>query len=224
MIGKLIAIDGVDGCGKSSQAKLLADYLRNRYPNLNVVLTKEPWDVQDNIIGQKIRTIMVGGENKCIWADEDRLDHESLQYLFFLDRCVHYTKLIIPELEKGSLVITDRERMVTYAYGMSAGVDIKTIRNWHKGIYDPDIYYFLEVNSETAISRIQNRNNILNQKYEIFEEKDRIIKNINSFKDISSKKIIKNLVELNGNQSISNVTGDLCNDVENRLSDWLRQF
>jgi dTMP kinase len=222
--GKLIAIDGVDGSGKSSQVKLLADRLKQDYPTLKILVTREPWDVEHNVIGKRIRSTMVQGKNKRVWADEESLNHESLQYLFFLDRCVHYMKLIIPALEKDYLVITDRERMVTYAYGKAARVKVSTIKKWHENMAEPDVYYFVKVSPKTALSRINSRNATTKQDAEIFETREAVIKNIDGFNQITAKGVINNLVTVNGDDDLEAISEEVYNDLKKKLGPWLGQF
>ena len=89
--GKFIVIDGLDGCGKSTQVELLADLLTKK--GVETVITKEP--TQDSVAGRKIRDIL----NK-----KYQVSSSKLQILFCQDREEHLKNLIIPALQKGKIV------------------------------------------------------------------------------------------------------------------------
>ena len=224
MRGKLIAFDGVDGCGKSTQVVLLSKVLQQKYPSLDIVITREPWDVEHNPIGKRIRSILTNKADRRVWADQSELNHESLQYLYFLDRCVHYMKLIIPSLEENKLVITDRERMVTYAYGLSTGVPVQVVSGWHDGMTAPDLYIFTKVSAETALLRLRKRNEANNTDADLWEKEDIVRKNVGNFEKVASLNIIKNLEVVDANKGMTETNDEILARVESALSDWLLQF
>ena len=201
MSGILIAIDGVDGCGKSTQVRLLAEKIKKDFPDQKVLVTREPWDVEENLIGKKIRSILNRESRGKIWADDAGFSPEALQYLFFLDRCVHYMKVIVPALLGNHIVITDRERMVTYAYGLAGGVDVSVIDGWHKDLYTPDQYFYIKVDSDTASRRINERNMLSNTNIDYFENPEKVKKNVEGFDKIASLAYIANLAVVDGGGS-----------------------
>jgi dTMP kinase len=141
--GVLIAIEGIDGSGKTTQANLLADYLRGR--GLTVLATKEPtrgpW-------GQKLRESKHAG----------RLSpSEELRY-FIEDRRQHVVEEIAPALSRGEVVIVDRYYYSTVAYQGARGLDpAELLRKNQEFAPIPDLVVLLDVDPRVGIERIQKR-------------------------------------------------------------------
>jgi len=108
--GVLLALEGIDGCGKSTQAELLAAALRAR--GLEIVLTCEP---TDSPLGQQIREYFQG-------PDRYLSPKEELN-LFMADRRGHVAEVIEPGLAEGKIVITDRYYYSSVAYQGALGLD-----------------------------------------------------------------------------------------------------
>ena len=104
----LIVFEGIDGTGKSTQVRLLAQALEER--GLTVVTSREP---TDGPFGQKLRLSMITG----------RLSPEEELALFHEDRRDHVEHLILPALEAGKVVILDRYFFSTMAYQGARGFD-----------------------------------------------------------------------------------------------------
>ena len=100
-----IAFEGIDGSGKTTQAKILKKYLEEK--NKNVVLTKEP--TQEPPIGSIVHDFLKG---------KIKLPAVSIQYLFAADREIQQKELIEPTLQKGDVVISDRCFWSSVAYGI----------------------------------------------------------------------------------------------------------
>ena len=118
MNGKFITLEGGDGCGKSTQIKLLAEYLQSK--NIDVVFTKEPGSTEE---GKTLRELLVTG-------DKDKFDAVSECLLYYADRRCNLTKVVWPALKEGKWVISDRYADSTEAYqyyGYDKRVDIKTL-------------------------------------------------------------------------------------------------
>lgn len=107
--GKLIAFEGIDGCGKSTQLELLAGVLRAR--GLAVVTTREPTSGEH---GRRIREMAQSGQPV--------VPEEELRW-FVQDRRVHVRELILPALESGAHVLCDRYYHSTVAYQGARGHD-----------------------------------------------------------------------------------------------------
>lgn len=106
--GKFIVLDGVEGCGKSTQARRLADYLSNQ--GTAVVLTHEPGDTP---VGQGLRQLLLQASVEMTPLTE--------AFLFCADRAEHVAKVIVSALEAGKWVICDRFSSSTAAYQGWAG-------------------------------------------------------------------------------------------------------
>ena len=106
--GKFIVLDGVEGCGKSTQARLLAEWLQAH--GTPVVLTHEPGATP---IGAELRRLLLQGEAEMTPLTE--------AYLFCADRAEHVQRVIVPALREGKWVICDRFSAATFAYQVWAG-------------------------------------------------------------------------------------------------------
>ncbi|RLB11636.1 MAG: dTMP kinase [Deltaproteobacteria bacterium] len=146
---RFITFEGIDGCGKSTQAKRLASYLKNK--GIPVLLTFEPGGTG---IGYNIRKILLDPKNKHISPLAEL-------FLYMADRAQHIKEVIGPSLEKGIWVISDRFYDATLAYqGFGRGIDISFIDMLNQkacGKIRPDITFLMDCPVETAIIRISNR-------------------------------------------------------------------
>lgn len=139
--GFLIALEGIDGCGKSTHARLLAQWLRRR--GCSVVCTEEP---TDGPFGGIIRRILKG---------ELRVPVEVEAYLFAADRAWHLSRVVLPSLQYGKTVITERYVASSMGYQSARGVDPRLVRRANRFARKPDLAIFLDVPPEMAASRIR---------------------------------------------------------------------
>ncbi len=147
--GILIAIEGIDGTGKSTQLRLLADHLRSR--GCTVVETREPTDGE---YGQQIRKLYV---NRDDYTLEEELD------LFIRDRKQHVEELVGPALAEGKVVLTDRYYFSTAAYQGAAGMDPAEVFDKNDFAPEPDLVVLLTMPPEVSLKRIQElRGEVLN--------------------------------------------------------------
>ena len=141
----LISFEGIDGCGKSTQINLLKNELENR--DISSCILREPGDTS---ISDKIREILLDKENN-ICAESETL-------LFLAARAQLVREKILPELEKGSLVICDRYYDSTLAYqGYGRNLDRSLINNLNKFAINkmiPLITFILKLDPEIAFRRI----------------------------------------------------------------------
>lgn len=139
MKGKFISIEGLDRCGKSTHAKLLARWLRSK--GHEVVVTDEP---TDGAVGRMIKQIL-RGELKV------PLDIEAL--LFAADRVQHVVNVIKPALADGKIVISERYIHSSLAYQSARGLSINWIKKINKYAPRPDLTILIDVPTEVAFSR-----------------------------------------------------------------------
>lgn len=140
--GILIALEGVDGTGKSTQARLLAEALR--LAGRSVVLTREP---TDGFYGKKIRQLFA---SRATVSRIEELD------LFLADRREHVTQVIAPALAAGDIVITDRYYLSTVAYQGAAGLDPLEILEKNKAFAPaPDLVFLLTLPVNKGLERIR---------------------------------------------------------------------
>lgn len=145
----LITFEGIEGSGKSTQAKLLSDYLNSQ--GHEAVLTREPgW----GRMGELIRTIIL--EERDI-----ELDPVSELCLFCADRAQHVKDFIVPSMKEGKIVICDRYYDSTVVYqGYGRKLDMRFVNKAAKastlGTY-PDITFLLNLPVRKGITRIKER-------------------------------------------------------------------
>jgi dTMP kinase len=146
--GLFITFEGIEGCGKSTQAKLLADNLRRR--GLRVVLTSEPGGTK---MGRSLRKILL--------TPGSPVGKIAELFLFEADRAQHVSEVILPALVAGSVVICDRYSDSTRAYqGVGRGLGVQlvdTIDQVATGNLYPDLTILLDMAPERGVGRIQLR-------------------------------------------------------------------
>lgn len=148
--GVLIAVEGLDGSGQSTQVALLASALRDT--GVPVHATKEPTDGN------------IGGVVQAALRGEVAVDARTLQLLFAADRSHHVTTEIAPALADGQVVITDRYLFSSLAYG-SMDLDRTWLETVNRTAPIPDATIFLDVPVETCMERLQERESL-----ELFED------------------------------------------------------
>ncbi len=148
MRGVLITIEGVEGSGKSTHCRLLAERLRSR--GVEVVLTSEP---DGTALGLAIRAVFE--------ADGPPPTPLTQTFLFMAARQQHVSQEIRPALARGAAVISDRYADATVAYqGFGLGVDVQTIRDLNAlatGGVLPDLTIVLDLDPAVGMARIGGR-------------------------------------------------------------------
>ena len=152
MKGKFIVIEGIDGCGKTTQIDRISKWLPNSglmKKNSKLIKTREPGG---SILGGKLRNLILDNNNKPSSLAE--------LLLYSADRAEHVTKIISPALKKDDWVISDRFSDSTLAYqGYGRNINIETIKTIEsivcQGEY-PDITIFLEISAEESVLRRKN--------------------------------------------------------------------
>jgi dTMP kinase len=143
-----ITFEGIDGSGKTTQSKLLADYYQQIHGENNVILTREPGGTE---FAEKIREVLL----------TNNIDPISELLLLISMRCEHMEKLILPALKEGKVVICDRFIDSTIAYqGYGLGVDLELIRKLHElvEIKYSDITFILDIDVNIGLNRAKDKN------------------------------------------------------------------
>ncbi|MBM4136024.1 MAG: dTMP kinase [Nitrospira sp.] len=143
--GTFISFEGIEGSGKSTQARLLYEYLEGK--GFEVILTEEPGGTQ---IGLKIREILLSLEYREISSMTELL-------LYNASRFQHIQEVILPAIQRGAIVITDRFSDSTVAYqGYGRGIDLNLIDSLDRistKNLRPDITILLDVDVEIGLKR-----------------------------------------------------------------------
>ncbi len=157
-----ISIEGFDGTGKSTQASILKKNLDDL--KIDSILVREPGSTS---FSEKIREIL---------KDNTEIETLTELLLFQASRFELVKKVIIPNLEMGKVVITDRFSDSSVAYqGYGGGLDIKlieTLNNISTSSLKPDLTFLLDLNLESSMKRTFSRNN--DEQIDKFEKKDSI--------------------------------------------------
>ena len=195
----LIAIEGIDGAGKTTIVKFLKDKLKER--GYDVVTFKEPTDSE---WGSKIRQAFRDHSPK----PEDELE------LFLRDREWDVKHNILPALKAGKIVIMDRYYYSTIAYQGARGIDPEFIRKLNEKFPKPDLVIILDVKPETALERIKKRGDRPNR-FEDLEYLKRVRKIFLSLKN--------NIVIIDAERPLKDVLKDVLNVVLEHLSKSLHR-
>lgn len=140
--GCLIALEGIDGTGKSTQIAMLVDVLHR--DGLELVVTREPTDGE---YGQQIRRL---------YQNRQSVSRQEELALFLADRREHVEKVIAPALAQGKVVITDRYYFSTAAYQGVVGFDPEEIIRQNELFAPvPDLVILIELAPVLAVQRIQ---------------------------------------------------------------------
>ncbi len=145
--GAFICIEGLDGCGKTTQAQLLAKKLRKGY---NAVYTAEP---SCGKIGTFIRKSYLYGEK--------RLSSVAEALLFAADRLEHVETEVLPALQQGRLVISDRYVYSSLAYQGAAGLSLDWIEKINKHALHVDFAVFIDVDPQTVMQRLKPTRSVM---------------------------------------------------------------
>ena len=145
MRGKFITFEGCDGCGKSTQLRLLSEYLtKNGVPH---IFTREPGGGK---ISEAIREILLSGKNM-------EMTDECEALLYAASRVQHLSDRVEPALSEGKLVICDRyvdSSLAYQAYARGLGLDfVSKINAFALEKYLPDVTVFLDLTPEAAFLR-----------------------------------------------------------------------
>jgi dTMP kinase len=150
-VGVFIVLEGIDGAGKSTQAKLLKIWFEER--GYEVVLTKEP---TDTAFGRLIRRLVLTGGREGI-IDGAKISHEAEALLFAADRAEHVDKLIRPALESGKVVISDRYFYSSLAYQWARGLDLEWLIDLNRFAIRPDLVLLLDLPVKESMKRLKSR-------------------------------------------------------------------
>jgi len=145
--GAFIVIEGLDGSGKSTQAKMLAAALRKEY---DVVCTVEP---SRGAIGRFIR-------NRILF-ERVRPSASVEALLFAADRIDHVQREVAPALAEGRVVISDRYLYSSLAYQGSAGLSLDWIQTINVHSLKPDLALFIDVSPEVVLGRLRRKKSVM---------------------------------------------------------------
>jgi dTMP kinase len=198
-----ITFEGIDGSGKSTQAKRLAERIGKDF---SVLLTWEPGYTH---IGETIRSILLNKD----------MDIRTEFLLFASDRNEHFQKVIMPNIKKEVIVISDRFADSSVAYqGYGRGLDIDFINYVHNSITNgkkPDVTFLIDVSPEAGIARLKKFDRI-EQEGIIFLQKVR-----EGYLKIASQDARYEVI--NGEKSVDEIGEEIWNRFLKRREEWIKQ-
>jgi len=150
--GKFFVFDGIDCCGKETQARLLGDYLFDHpkdqyYKLLNVVLTRNPSQSGYTIqLRDSLHDIKDPYEKARVLAD-----------LFVKNRQWHIDRTILPNIASGMMVLCVRYMYSTLAFQQTQGMSFDELNKMHDGMPVPDAVFFVDISADECIRRKDKR-------------------------------------------------------------------
>ena len=209
MKGKFIVIEGIDGCGKTTQIDELSKWLPSSgliNKDSKIITTREPGGSQ---LGKKLRGLILDNN------ENNKPSSLAELLLYSADRAEHVSKIISPALKKNNWVISDRFSDSTMAYqGYGRNINLEIIKNIEsivcQGEY-PDLTFFLEISPEESISRRKNE-----MPDRIESEGIRFLEKVNEgFKVIAKE---KNWTVISASQNIKTISNQIKENLLNNFS------
>ena len=154
MRGKFIVIEGIDGCGKTTQVDEISKWLPTSglmEEDSNLIRTREPGG---SLLGKKLRNLILDNNTN------NKPSSLAELLLYSADRAEHVSKIISPALEKKDWVLSDRFADSTLAYqGYGRDINLEIIKNIESIVCQgekPDLTIFLEITAEESVLRRKN--------------------------------------------------------------------
>ena len=200
MKGKFIVIEGIDGCGKTTQINEISKWLPTSGlmgVNSKLVKTREPGG---SLLGKKIRNLILDNNKN------NKPSSLAELLLYSADRAEHVSKIISPALEKEDWVLSDRFASSTLAYqGYGRNINLEIIKDIESIVCQgehPDLTIFLEISAEESIVR---RKNLVPDRIE--SEGIKFLKKVNEgFKLIAKE---KNWKVISATQNINMISNEI---------------
>lgn len=164
---QFITIEGIEGAGKSTALKFIRTYLANHLPETDIIVTREPGGT---VLAEEIRRVLLYPETNEKVTDQAEL------LLMFAGRAQHIAHCILPALEAGQWVLSDRYVDASYAYqGGGRGISlsqIKMLDQWIVHSVYPGLTLLLDLPVSQGLKRTEKRHSkdrIENERVDFFE-------------------------------------------------------
>ncbi|MBQ2887179.1 MAG: dTMP kinase [Alphaproteobacteria bacterium] len=209
MDGMFITFEGGEGAGKSVQISRFCEYLQSQ--NKQVVLTREPGGTE---VGKQIRKLLVEG-------DKDKFDEITEILLFYADRRINLTQVVIPAVNEGKYVISDRFNDSTIAYQYYGSNKFKDtsimdkLYNIVAGTFKPNITFLLDIDVKIGLERSFKKSQTMATKELRFENVDVTFhERLRQGYLELAKSNPDRFIIINANQSIEDVTKEIIQKYE----------
>ncbi|HSX40025.1 MAG TPA: dTMP kinase [Candidatus Saccharimonadales bacterium] len=210
--GLYIAIEGIDGSGKTTQVNELVSHFESL--GKEVIKTGEPRKGV-GFVGKLIQDVLLG---------KVKIPPVAFQYLMSAERSIHHEELILPALQAGKVVISDRCFWSAVPYGILDRImgkggeyDLKnaeiilcaqSILSMYHEFTVPDLTIYLNVSMETAIARLQK----LHKEKEIYEKADKLEKVVSGYMWLLER-FPKEITSVNAEQSVEQITKQIIGNI-----------
>ena len=215
--GIFITIEGIEGCGKSTQSRILKKYLEKK--GMDVLLTREPGGTK---IGNQIRKVLLDKRNKKIVSCAEL-------FLYAASRVQHVEEVILPGLREGKAVVCDRFSDATTAYqGYGRGLNrevVSVINNFSTKGLIPDLTIVLDLPQKIGLKRARTRNREkgLSKKEGRFEEESLLFhKRVRQGYLRIWKSDPKRVKVIDANQDIKKVNSQICEEVDKLIQKGIK--
>lgn len=200
---KFISFEGIDGCGKSTQVKMLAEKLEQL--NMDVITIREPGGTR---ISESIRDIL-------LYRDTHELSERTEALLMTASRAQVTKEVILPALNKGIWVIADRYADSTLAYqGGGRKVDIDSLEKLNQfATYDtiPDLTFFIDILPDEGVRRQKTKQDRIEQAGIDLQSRTREL-----YLKLAEK-YYNRIVVINGQENIDTIHKNIWNEFEKRM-------
>ncbi|MEE9571450.1 MAG: dTMP kinase [Candidatus Neomarinimicrobiota bacterium] len=201
--GKFITFEGIDGCGKSTQVKMLVEKLEQL--NMDVITIREPGGTR---ISESIRDIL-------LYRNTHELGERTEALLMTASRAQLTKEVILPALNKGIWVISDRYGDSTLAYqGGGRKVDIDYLEKINKfATYDtvPDLTFFIDILPDEGVKRQKTKQDRIEQAGVDFQSNTRM-----QYLKLA-KKYSDRIIVIDGQENIDTIHKNIWNEFEKRM-------
>ena len=168
----LIDLEGIDGCGKSTQSKFLMEKFEEN--NEKSIILKEPTSGK---YGKKLWEMLSGKREATT---------EQILDLFVMDRKEHVEEKINPALNEGKIVLMDRYYYSTMAYQAAAGIDVNRIRKDNEFAPKPDIVLIFDLPADLAMKRVKGHSVA-----DVFEKEEHLEKVREAYLDLRDDPLVR---------------------------------
>jgi dTMP kinase len=168
----LINLEGIDGCGKSTQSQFLIEEFEKN--DEKTILLKEPTNGK---YGKKLWEMLRGKREATT---------EEILELFVMDRKEHVNEKISPSLNEGKIVLMDRYYYSTMAYQAAAGIDVNRIRKDNEFAPKPDIVLIFDLPADLAMKRVRGHSVA-----DVFEKEEHLEKVRKAYLDLENDPLVR---------------------------------
>ena len=208
--GLYIAFEGIDGSGKTTQVERLKEYFKSK--GIAVVTTREPR--KEGLIGDLVHKVLKG---------DVMFPSVALQYLFSTDRVLNHEEVILPALNAGKTVISDRSLWSAPVYGIldkgeisdNSGEDqllvTQSILSMYHQFTIPDFTFFLRIPVQASLERLRQKEDTK----EIYETKEKI-ETVSRLYDTLLERFKDEIIVIDGMLPAEEITNQIVKIIEKK--------